>query len=164
MIRAAVLTASDRSFSGEREDASGALLEEKIREMGGSVLEKVVVSDEKENIESEIIRLVDQVKVDLVLTTGGTGLAPRDQTPDATRAVMEREVPGMAEAMRAASLEKTPHAMLSRAVCGIRGSALIINLPGSPKAVEENFLVVSRSIPHALETIKGEVTDCHNNS
>ncbi|MGI6097070.1 MAG: molybdopterin adenylyltransferase [Dethiobacteria bacterium] len=159
-FKVAILTASDRSARGEREDLSGKVIEEIVKEMGGRVFEKIVVSDDLQELQSALIRLADEVGVDLVLTTGGTGLAPRDLTPEATRAVIEKEVPGIAEAMRAAGLKKTPHAMLSRALCGVRGQTLIINLPGSPKAVKENLEAISAALPHALELLKGKVTDC----
>lgn len=161
MIEAAVLTASDRSSRGEREDRSGILLEEKIKKSGGKVIEKVITPDDRSSIEKELVRLVDNIGVDLVITTGGTGLSPRDNTPDATLAVIDKEVPGMAEAMRYAGMAKTPHAMLSRAVCGVRKQTLIVNMPGSPGAVEENFEIISRSLSHAIEVLQGKTMDCY---
>jgi molybdopterin biosynthesis enzyme MoaB len=138
MITACVLTMSDRAASGKREDESGPL----IRELLGKINAQV------------------KRKVDLILTTGGTGLSPRDVTPEATLEVIDREVPGIAEAMRAASLRKTPRGMLSRAVAGVRGNTLIINLPGSPRAVEENLSAVLEVIPHAVEKLKGSGEEC----
>ncbi len=160
MFRAAVLTASDRGARGEREDKSGKVIEEIIRSIGGEVVEYVVVPDDLQSIKEQLIILADQVKADIILTTGGTGLSPRDNTPEATLSVLDKQVPGMAEIMRAESLKKTPHAMLSRAVCGVRGKTLIINLPGSPKAVKECLEVIKPALPHAVELLKGQVTDC----
>lgn len=162
LFRAAVITSSDRSFQGEREDRSGQVLEDKIKKAGGSLIERITLPDEKEVLEKELSRLADEIKVEVIFTTGGTGLAPRDLTPDATKKVIDKEVPGMAEAMRMKSLEKTSHAMLSRAVCGIRKATLIINFPGSPQAVEENFELVLPAIFHAIETIRGQIDDCGN--
>ena len=156
----AVLTVSDRSARGEREDRSGKVIAEIARTAGWEVAVYRIVPDEKEIIKTELIRLAEEEKIDLVLTTGGTGVAPQDLTPDATLEVITKEIPGMAEAMRRESLKKTPHAMLSRAVCGLRGRTLIINLPGSPWAVQECLEVVLPAIPHALELLRGEVSDC----
>lgn len=160
MFKAAVLTASDRSAAGEREDLSGRVVQDILKELGGVVVEKIIVPDDLQKLELALKRLSDEVGVELLVTTGGTGLSPRDLTPEATRAVIEKEVPGMAEAMRAFGLSKTPHAMLSRAVCGVRGKTLIINLPGSPKAVREMLSVISAALPHALDLLKGDVKDC----
>ena len=132
-IRVGILTVSDRSSRGERADASGPLLRQMAQQQGWTVEREALVPDELAAIKATIMNWADVVRLDLILTTGGTGFAPRDVTPEATRAVIEREAPGLAEAMRAASLQKTPHAMLSRAVCGIRGRTLIVNLPGSPR-------------------------------
>lgn len=159
-FEAAVLTASDRSSRGEREDLSGEVIKEILENLGGKVVAKTVVPDDPEGIEAELIRLADRVKVDLIITTGGTGLSPRDHTPEATLSVIDREVPGIAEAMRAAGLLKTPHAMLSRALCGTRGRTLIINLPGSPRAVKENLEVAAPALLHAVEILRGDVNDC----
>ncbi|MGI6308730.1 MAG: molybdopterin adenylyltransferase [Dethiobacteria bacterium] len=156
----AVLTVSDRSARGEREDLSGKVIAEIARSAGWEVAYYRIVPDEKEVIKAELIRLADEAKVDMVLTTGGTGVAPQDFTPDATLEAITKEIPGMAEAMRMESLKKTPHAMLSRAVCGFRGSTLIVNLPGSPRAVQECLEVILPAIPHALELLGGEVSDC----
>jgi len=155
-VRAGILTLSDRASKGIYEDASGKLIEQFVRErLGYEVAETAVISDEFELIVAILTRWSDELRLNLVLTTGGTGFAPRDVTPEATRAVIERETPGLAEAMRAEGLKTTPHAMLSRAVCGIRKQTLIINLPGSPKAVAENLDVLLPALPHALELLGG---------
>lgn len=154
-IRAAVLTVSDRSARGEREDESGAVLAELLRESGAVVVVREVVSDELAPLLEKLRELAGLEDVNLVVTTGGTGLSPRDNTPEATRAVVEREVPGMAEAMRAESLSKTPTAMLSRGVCGVCGGALVVNLPGSPKAVRECFAVIRPVLAHAVAQLAG---------
>ena len=146
-IQVAVLTISDRSSKGEREDLSGKVIEEIVRSNGWEVAYYGVVPDDKETIRTELIKMEAQLKVDLVLTTGGTGLAPRDFTPEATLEVIDREVPGLAEAMRMESLKNTPHSILSRAVWGARGNNLIVNLPGSPRAVRECLEVIAPAIP-----------------
>ncbi len=155
-IRAAVLTVSDRSARGEREDVSGALLAELLTDAGASVVVREVVSDELGPLVEKLRELARRVDVNLVSTTGGTGLSPRDNTPEATRAVVEREAPGLAEAMRAESLRQTPTAMLSRAVCGVCSGALIINLPGSPNGVRECFAVIRPVLAHAVAQLAGE--------
>lgn len=161
MFRVAILTISDRSSQGVREDASGALVRELVTAgLAAEVVAYRVVPDERPQIEAALCEWADARVADLVLTTGGTGLAPRDITPEATRAVLEREVPGIPEAMRAASLRKTPFAMLSRMAAGTRGNTLIINLPGSPKAVRENLAVILPVLPHALEKLMGDPEDC----
>lgn len=153
-MRVGILTLSDRASKGIYEDASGKLIDQFVREkLGYEVAESVVISDEYKQIVSILTQWSDDLALNLVLTTGGTGFAPRDVTPEATRAVIERETPGLAEAMRAAGLRVTPHAMLSRAVCGIRRRTLIINLPGSPKAVRENLDVLLPILPHALDLL-----------
>jgi molybdenum cofactor synthesis domain-containing protein len=119
-----------------------------------------VIPDDRELIQEKLIYYADQLGVDVIATTGGTGVGPRDVTPEATRAVIEKEIPGMAEAMRAAGLQKTPLAMISRAIVGCRGKTLIINLPGSPKGVRENLEAILPAIPHAVEKLKGDPTDC----
>lgn len=159
-IRVCVLTASDRSHRGEREDLSGKVIEEVAASNGWSVIHYSVVPDEKEDIKEKLIYLADELGADVVFTTGGTGLAPRDFTPDATQEVIHRAVPGMAEEMRRESRKKTPHAMLSRAVCGVRNKTLIVNLPGSPRAVKECMDVILTVLPHAVELIRGDVGDC----
>ncbi|MDQ3743243.1 MAG: MogA/MoaB family molybdenum cofactor biosynthesis protein [Acidobacteriota bacterium] len=154
-IRAAVLTVSDRSARGEREDESGELLAELLREAGAAVVLKEVVADDLEPLAERLRALAERDDINLVVTTGGTGLSPRDNTPEATRAVVEREVPGLAEAMRAETLRQTPTAMLSRGLCGVRSGALIVNLPGSPKGVRECFAVVRPVLAHAVGLLAG---------
>lgn len=163
MIRAAILTLSDKGHRGERIDESGRLIEQMVSEIGATVVRYRILPDEKDMIIKELMGLSDSGEVDLILTTGGTGLSPRDVTPEATLSVIERELPGMAEAMRAEGLKKTPHAMLSRAVAGVRKQTLIINLPGSPRAVRENLSVVLHAIPHAVEKLKGDQRECGRN-
>ena len=156
-MRIGILTISDRSYSGEYEDLSGPAIRDLVTERLGAVVElEAVVPDDRPIIASTLLIWADQVGLDLVLTTGGTGFAPRDVTPEATCDVIERQAPGLAEAMRVASLKITPHAMLSRAVAGIRGHTLIINLPGSPKAVRENLETILPALPHAIELLQGE--------
>jgi len=152
-ITASILVVSDRSFRGEREDASGPALDSAVRKLGGKVAELGIIPDDIEAIAHALRRLCETC--DLVLTTGGTGASPRDLTPEATRRVIERELPGFAEAMRAGSLKITPNAMISRAIAGIAGQTLIINLPGSPKGAVECFNFVAPAIPHAIDLIKG---------
>jgi len=159
-IRAAIITLSDKGSKGEREDESGRVIREMISGIGAVVEHYEILPDEKELIVETLRRLSSSGESDLIITTGGTGVAPRDVTPEATLAVIERELPGMAEAMRAESLKKTPHAMISRAVAGIAKQTLIVNLPGSPKAVRENLAVILPAITHAVEKIKGDPTDC----
>lgn len=149
---------SDKGSRGEREDLSGPAIKEMVEQVGGRVDYYEIIPDEKELIKEKLIAYSE--KVDMVLTTGGTGLSPRDVTPEATLEVVGRVIPGIAEAMRMEGLKKTNRAMLSRAVAGVRGSTLIINLPGSPKAVLENLGVVLDVIPHAVEKIKGSTEDC----
>jgi molybdenum cofactor synthesis domain-containing protein len=160
MFKVAILTISDRGSKGEREDLSGPLIREMVKDLPAEVIHYEVIPDEKEQIVKALKRCVDELKADLILTTGGTGLSPRDVTPEATLKVIDKEVPGFSEAMRAESLKKTPHAMISRAVCGIRGSSLIINLPGSPKSVKENLSVILPALPHALSKLKGDPSEC----
>ncbi len=158
--QAAVITLSDKGSRGEREDKSGPAIAERLKANGYEVIEQLILPDEPEQLKTQLIRLCDQRRPDLILTTGGTGFSPRDLTPEATLAVAERNVPGIAEAIRAASLKITPHAMLSRAVSVIRGKTLIINLPGSPKACMESMDVFLDAIPHAMGLLRDEVRDC----
>ncbi|MBK5226581.1 MAG: MogA/MoaB family molybdenum cofactor biosynthesis protein [Thermoleophilia bacterium] len=157
---AAVVTVSDRGFSGEREDGSGDLLEELLVEAGAGTVARVVVPDERQQIADALRKLCREDRVDLVITTGGTGLVPRDVTPEATRDVIDREAPGIAEAIRAQSMKITPRAMLSRSVSGVCGESLIINFPGSPKACAESFAVVRSVLGHALELLGGAGGEC----
>ena len=149
----AVITVSDKGACGEREDTSGPALCEIAREHGFDVKYTAIVPDEMEMIESELIKCADDLKISLILTTGGTGFSPRDVTPEATKAVIERETPGIPEAMRAESMKITPRGCLSRSTAGIRGSSLIINLPGSKKASRENILAVIDSVKHGLDML-----------
>jgi len=160
MITVGILTMSDKGSRGEREDLSGKEIEKVIKELPAEVRAYEIIPDEANIIKSKIKEFVDKKKLDLILTTGGTGVSPRDVTPEATREVIEKELPGMSEAMRAESLKKTPNAMISRAVCGIRKRSLIINLPGSPKAVRENLAVLLPALSHAIEKIKGSQEEC----
>ena len=153
-LRVAILTASDRSARGERPDLSGPALVEVATAQGWEVVRTAILPDDEKILRESLASWADRRDVDLILVTGGTGFAPRDVTPEATRSVIERETPGLAEAMRAASLKTTPHAMLSRAVCGIRRRTLIINLPGSPKAAVENLQVILPVLPHAVELLR----------
>ena len=159
-IKCAVITLSDKGSRGEREDKSGAILKEIIEKDIGKVEFYEVIPDEKELIIQQLLRFCEKDKVDIIFTTGGTGVSPRDVTPDATKVVIEKEIPGFGELMRIESLKKTPHAILSRATAGVRGETLIINLPGSPKAVKECFEAIKGAIPHAVEKIKGSDTEC----
>ena len=153
-LRVGILTVSDRSFRGEREDSSGPALANLVRGENWSVAKKAILPDEESAIRDLLISWADSAELDVILTTGGTGFAPRDVTPEATRSVVEREAPGLAEAMRAASITVTPHAMLSRIVTGIRKRTLIINLPGSPKGAVENLQVVIPVLPHAIQLLR----------
>ena len=155
IIRAAVVTVSDRCARGEQEDRSGELLCELLREAGAEVVAREVLADDLEPLSERLRELADRDDVNLVVTTGGTGISPRDNTPEATRSVIEREVPGLSEAMRAETLRQTPTAMLSRGLCGVRSGALIINLPGSPKGVRECFAVVRPALRHAVGLLAG---------
>ena len=160
-FRVAILTISDRSSQGVREDTSGKMIEALVTaKLDAEVVAYHVVPDEQAQIAAVLQVWADDRVADLILTTGGTGLAPRDVTPEATRSVIEREVPGIPEAMRAASLAVTPFAMLSRMVAGTRGQSLIINLPGSPKGVRENLNVVLPALAHGLDKLLGDPEDC----
>lgn len=160
MIKVAILTMSDKGAKGEREDISGAVIREMVEALPAMVVDYEIIPDETDMIINRLIEMSDNVGADLIITTGGTGVSPRDVTPDATRQVIDRDLPGMAEAMRAASMKLNPNAMISRAVCGIRGRTLIINLPGSVRAVRENLAVVLPAIPHAIDKIKGNEAEC----
>lgn len=158
MITVAVLTLSDKGSKGEREDVSGPVIADMLKSIDAEIKYSEILPDEKELIKNKLIDY--STRVDLILTTGGTGLSPRDVTPDATLEIIDREIPGIAEVMRAEGMKKTQRSMLSRAVAGVRGQTLIINLPGSPKAVKENLDVILDVIPHAVEKIKGDTSDC----
>jgi len=160
MFAAGILTISDQGSRGERQDRSGEAIREVLSSMDVRILNYDIVPDEKDRIAERLVSWADDDNLDIILTTGGTGLTPRDVTPEVTLAVVDRTVPGFAEAMRAESLKKTPHAMLSRAVVGTRGKCLIVNLPGSPKAVRECLEVILPALPHAVETLKGQAGEC----
>jgi molybdenum cofactor synthesis domain-containing protein len=160
MIRTGILTISDRSARGERADESGPVIRQIVeQELGGQVVEYTIVPDDLDLIAATLVRWSDELKLDVILTTGGTGFARRDVTPEATLRVIERRAPGLEEAMRAESIKHTVHAMLSRAVAGIRGQTIIINLPGSPKAVRENMAVILPALPHGLRLLRGEAAE-----
>ena len=156
MIRFGILTLSDRSARGERADASGPALADLIRAENWSVAEQAILPDDESVIRFKLVEWADSGRFDVILTTGGTGFALRDVTPEATRAVIQRDAPGLAETMRAESLKKTPHAMLSRAVAGIRGHTLIVNLPGSPKGAIENLQTITPVLSHAVQLLKDD--------
>ena len=159
-INAGVITISDKGSRGEREDRSGWEVVLILKDMGVNITHTTIIPDEKDKIKDILIDCADRMKLDLIITTGGTGVSPRDLTPDATLEVIDKEVLGMAEAMRRASATITPHAMISRAVVGIRGRSLIVNLPGSPKAVRENLAVILPALKHAIEKIRGDDAEC----
>ncbi len=158
-IRAVAITVSDRSARGVQEDASGPALVELLREAGADVVTHEVVSDDLDPLADKLREFAERSDVNLVITTGGTGLGPRDNTPEATLLVIEREAPGLAEAMRLESLKHTPMAMISRGVCGICSGTLIINLPGSPKSVRESFAVIKPVLRHAVSLLAGQAHD-----
>ena len=158
-IQAAVLTVSDKGYAGKREDVSGPELAGLARQMGADVIRQCVVPDEREEIVRQLVSLSDQMEVDLVLTTGGTGVTPRDVTPEATRAVIEREIPGLAEVLRFEGYRQTPLAVISRGVAGTRGRTLIVNLPGNPKAVREGMETLTEILPHTIQMMRGEHTE-----
>ncbi|HEY7094109.1 MAG TPA: MogA/MoaB family molybdenum cofactor biosynthesis protein [Ktedonobacterales bacterium] len=161
MATVGILTISTKGAAGEREDASGEVIRELVTAppLSATIAERAIVSDDRAAIEQTLRRWADESHLDLILTTGGTGLSPTDITPEATLAVLDRQAPGIAEAMRRETLAKTPFAMLSRAVSGTRGATLIINLPGSPKGVRECLEVVLPVLPHAIELISGGRTE-----
>ncbi len=154
-VRAVVITISDRCARGEQEDVSGAELVRLLKEVGASIVATEILSDDLAPLAEKLCVYADRADVNLIVTTGGTGLAPRDNTPEATRAVIQKEAPGLAEAMRMETLRQTPLAMVSRGVCGVRSGTLIINLPGSPKAVRESFAVIKPVLPHAIGLLAG---------
>ncbi|MCR5748258.1 MAG: MogA/MoaB family molybdenum cofactor biosynthesis protein [Lachnospiraceae bacterium] len=159
--RVTIITLSDNGVKGLREDTSAPALKEAMNNVAGfEVTDMMILSDDRSGIEKALIDICDNNKADLILTTGGTGLSPRDNTPEATQAVIERNVPGIAEAMRIKSLSITPRAMLSRGICGIRGKTLIVNLPGSPKGAVENLDAILPALPHAIGILTGSEHDC----
>ena len=158
--QAAVITLSDKAAAGERKDESGPAIAKRLREASYEVVEEIVIHDDERVLKQQLIRLCDQRQLDLILTTGGTGCSARDITPEATLAIADKNVPGIAEAMRAESLKITRHAMISRAASVIRGKTLIINFPGSPRACMENMDVFMDTIPHAMGLLRNEVHDC----
>lgn len=158
MIKVAILTLSDKGSRGERKDTSGPAIERMMKKIDAEVVSCDILPDDKALIKKKLISLCN--KSDLIITTGGTGVSPRDVTPEATREVIKYEIPGIAEVMRLKGLKKTPFAMISRAVAGVRGKTLIINLPGSPKAVKENLSVILPVLSHAIEKIKGSTAEC----
>jgi len=159
-LNAAILTMSDKGAEGLRTDSSGPALERWLSVQGVSTIKYKMIPDDIENIAATLEEWSDSGRIDLILTTGGTGVSPRDVTPDATIKVLERLIPGFGEVMRMKSLEKTPNAMISRAIAGIRGKTLIINLPGSPKGAIENLEAIWAAIPHAVEKIQGDPGEC----
>ena len=161
MIRFAVLTISDRRSKGDQPDESGPLVRQILeKELTSQCHSCTILADDQPTIEKELIRLCESGQVDLIITTGGTGLSPRDVTPEATLSVIDRQAPGIAEAIRSAGIKINPRAMLSRAICGQRGKTLILNLSGSPKAVREQLTTVLPVLNHAIETARGEVENC----
>ena len=163
-IRVVVITVSDACARGERTDTSGRALVQLLQELGARVQAAIVVPDDLEPLAQQLRAYADRADVNLILTTGGTGLAPRDHTPEATRAVIEREAPGLAEAMRAETLRQTPTAMLSRGICGTRSGTLIINLPGAPRAVRECFAVIRPVLGHAVALLAGQTRHDEGNA
>lgn len=160
MIKTGILTVSDKGSRGERQDGTGPAIKDKLEGKGYVVQYYKLVPDEMEDIEKELIYMCDELKLDLILTNGGTGLSKRDVTPDATQRVIEKYVPGIGEAMRMKSLDITPKAILSRTVAGIRGKTLIINLPGSPKGAVENLTIIMPALPHGIEILTGSGGEC----
>lgn len=160
MFRVAVITSSDSGYEGKREDKSGPEIERIVKEYGYEVVHTIILPDERKILANEMMRIADNDIADLILTTGGTGVSPRDWTPEATKDIVEREVPGIPEAMRAYSLQITKRAMLSRAAAGIRKETLIINMPGSPKAVDECLQYIISELDHGLKILKGTASNC----
>lgn len=159
-ITAGVLTISDKASQGLRKDESGEIVARMLEQYGFSVLRKEIIPDNRQKIADMLVEWVDREGLSLIFTSGGTGLSPSDVTPQAMKDVIDYEVPGMAEAMRSASLKKTPHAMISRAMAGVRKTSLIINLPGSPGGAKDNLLVVLPAMSHALSKLSGDPSDC----
>jgi len=160
MLRVGVITASDKGSKGERDDLSGATLKELVKEIDGEVVRYTILPDDQELLARQMIEWVDEDGLDLILTTGGTGFSLRDVTPEATIIIADRMVPGIAEVMRYESLKVTSKAMLSRAVAALRKRTLIINMPGSPKAVKECWAAISPALPHGIQILKGEASEC----
>jgi molybdopterin adenylyltransferase len=160
VFEVAILVLSDKGAKGDREDRTGAMLKESVKAFGWEVVYYEVLPDERDLLMERLISMCDYARVDLVLTSGGTGLAPRDITPEATLKVVDRQVPGLGEAMRAYGMQKTPRAMLSRGIAGIRKHTLIINLPGSIKGARESLEAVMGALEHGLDTLKGRATEC----
>jgi molybdenum cofactor synthesis domain-containing protein len=158
-MKIGILTISDKGARGEREDRSGPAIREMMEAAGGEIVRAKIVPDEQDEIRAALVEWSDE-GLDLILTTGGTGFSPRDWTPEATKAVLDRETPGIAEAMRRAGMDKTPKAMLSRAAAGIRKRTLIVNLPGSEKAVRESLEAILPALPHGIEILKGAASEC----
>lgn len=157
---AGIITASDKGFAGEREDKSGQVIMEILQKAGYSIVRYIVLPDDENRLKDEMINMSDRLGIDLIVTTGGTGLSQRDVTPEATKAVIQKEAQGISEAIRQNSLKVTPKAMLSRGISGIRGKSLIINLPGSPKAVRESLEFIIEPLAHGLEILSGRATEC----
>lgn len=160
MLKVGVITASDKGSRGEREDLSGGLLKELVKDIGGEVVEYAVLPDEQQLLAQKMREWADDLGLDLILTTGGTGFSLRDVTPEATKEVADRMVPGIAEVMRYESYKVTPKAMLSRAVAALRKRTLIVNMPGSPKAVKECWQAIAPALPHGIQILKGEASEC----
>jgi molybdenum cofactor synthesis domain-containing protein len=161
-INAVVITASDACARGEREDTSGAALVQLLTDLGAEIVATKILSDDLDPLAQCLIDFADRDDVNLIITTGGTGLGPRDNTPEATQRIIEREASGIAEAIRAESLKVTPMAMISRGVCGVRSGTLIVNFPGSPKAVKESFAVIAPVLPHAMDLLAGRTAHTQN--
>ena len=160
MIKVAIITVSDKGAKGEREDLSGETIREILKKIEAEIVWYKIVPDELHLIQATLIEAADKLKIDLILTTGGTGLSARDVTPEATRTVIEKTVPGISELIRMVSFKKTPKAILSRAIAGIRGESLIINLPGSPKGVRESLGIILETLPHGIDILKGKASEC----
>jgi molybdenum cofactor synthesis domain-containing protein len=163
VIKVGILTVSDKGSKGEREDLSGKVIEEVVKKISGEIKYYQIIPDEKDIIQEELIKTVDKLHLDLILTTGGTGFAKRDVTPEATLEVIEKEVSGISEIIRSVSFKKTNRAILSRGVAGIRKESLIINLPGSPKGARESLEIVLEALPHGIEILKGQAAECGRN-